>query len=50
MCIRDSLGAGGGERVVDIKMTAEENAMFQKSVEAVKGLVEACKAIDPSLK
>ncbi len=44
------LGAGGVERVVDIKMTAEENAMFQKSVEAVKGLVEACKAIDPSLK
>ena len=44
------LGAGGVERVVDIKMTAKENAMFQKSVEAVKGLVEACKAIDPSLK
>ncbi|MBP9951259.1 MAG: malate dehydrogenase [Cypionkella sp.] len=44
------LGAGGVERVVDIKMTADENAMFQKSVDAVKGLVDACKAIDPSLK
>ena len=44
------LGSGGVERVVDIKMTADENTMFQKSVDAVKGLVDACKAIDPSLK
>ncbi|HPD92699.1 MAG: malate dehydrogenase [Rhodobacter sp.] len=43
------IGAGGIERVVDIKMTADEQAMFDKSVTAVKGLVEACKAIDPSL-
>ncbi len=43
------LGAGGVERLVEIQMTAEENAMFQKSVDAVKGLVAACKAIDPSL-
>jgi malate dehydrogenase len=43
------IGAGGIERVVDIKMTADEQAMFDKSVEAVKGLVAACKAIDPSL-
>jgi malate dehydrogenase len=43
------IGAGGIERVVDIKMTADEQAMFDKSVDAVKGLVEACKAIDPSL-
>lgn len=43
------IGAGGVERLVEIQMTADENAMFQKSVEAVKGLVAACKTIDPSL-
>ena len=43
------LGAGGVERIVDIKMNPDEMAMFQKSVDAVKGLVAACKAIDPSL-
>ncbi len=43
------IGAGGIERVVDIQMTADEQAMFDKSVEAVKGLLAACKAIDPSL-
>jgi malate dehydrogenase len=43
------LGAGGVERVVDIKMNDAEMAMFQKSVDAVKGLVAACKGIDPTL-
>ena len=43
------LGAGGVERVVNIRMTADEQAMFDKSVDAVKGLLAACKAIDPSL-
>ena len=43
------LGAGGVERIVDIKMNADEQAMFDKSVDAVKGLVAACKTIDPSL-
>ncbi len=43
------IGAGGIEKVVDIKLNKDEGAMFQKSVEAVKGLLEACKAIDPSL-
>ncbi|MEO8241738.1 MAG: malate dehydrogenase [bacterium] len=43
------LGAGGVERVVDIKMNDDEMAMFQKSVDAVKGLVAACKTIDPTL-
>ena len=43
------LGAGGVERLVEIQMTEDETAMFQKSVEAVKGLVAACKAIDPTL-
>jgi malate dehydrogenase len=43
------IGAGGIEKIIDIKLNKDETAMFQKSVESVKGLVEACKAIDPSL-
>jgi malate dehydrogenase len=43
------LGAGGVERVVDIKLNADEQAMMDKSIDAVKGLVAACKGIDPSL-
>ncbi|MBI1417681.1 MAG: malate dehydrogenase [Limimaricola sp.] len=43
------IGAGGIERVVEIKMDKAEQAMFDKSVDAVKGLVAACKEIDPSL-
>ena len=43
------LGAGGVERVVDIKLSKDEQAMFDKSVEAVRGLVAACKGIDPTL-
>ena len=43
------IGAGGIERVVDIKLAKDEQEMFDKSVDAVKGLVEACKGIDPTL-
>jgi malate dehydrogenase len=43
------IGAGGVERVVNIKMTKDEQAMFDKSVAAVNGLVDACKAIDDTL-
>jgi len=43
------IGAGGIERVIDIKMSKDEQAMFDKSVDAVKGLVKACKEIDSSL-
>jgi malate dehydrogenase len=43
------LGKGGVERIVNITLSADEQVMFDKSVTAVKGLVEACKAIDPSL-
>ncbi|MDO5642447.1 MAG: malate dehydrogenase [Paracoccus sp. (in: a-proteobacteria)] len=43
------IGAGGVERIVDIKLDRDEQVMFDKSVDAVKGLVEACKQIDPSL-
>ncbi len=39
------IGAGGIERIVEVSFTAEEKAMFDKSVAAVKGLVEATKKI-----
>ncbi len=35
------LGTGGVERIVELKLTASEQAQFQKSVEAVKELVKA---------
>ncbi|WCR12136.1 malate dehydrogenase [Paracoccus stylophorae] len=43
------IGAGGIEKVIDIKLDKDEQAMMDKSIEAVKGLVEACKGIDNSL-
>ena len=43
------IGAKGVERVVDIEMDKTERAMFDKSVDAVKGLVEACIKIAPDL-
>jgi malate dehydrogenase len=43
------IGANGVERVVEVKLDATEKAMFDKSVDAVKGLVAACKGIDASL-
>ena len=43
------IGAGGVERIVEINLNAGEKRMLAKSVDAVKGLVAACKKIDPSL-
>ena len=43
------IGAGGIERIANIKLTKDEQAMFDKSVDAVKGLMAACVAIDGSL-
>ncbi|MCR8526075.1 hypothetical protein WB334_24625, partial [Escherichia coli] len=43
------IGAGGVEKVVEIELTAEAQANFTVSVDAVKELLVACKAIDPSL-
>jgi malate dehydrogenase len=35
------LGSGGVERIIELKLSPEEDAAFRKSVEAVKGLVAA---------
>ena len=43
------LGEGGVERIVELTLTAEERTMFEKSVESVKGLIEACKKLEPRL-
>jgi malate dehydrogenase len=43
------IGKNGVEKVVEIALTPEERAMFDHSVGAVRGLVEACKGIDPSV-
>ncbi|MGE0736161.1 MAG: malate dehydrogenase [Alphaproteobacteria bacterium] len=39
------IGAGGVERVVEISLTADEKAMFNKSVDSVKGLIELTKKL-----
>ncbi|HTO81114.1 MAG TPA: malate dehydrogenase [Methylomirabilota bacterium] len=39
------LGAGGVERVVEIDLDASERAMFDKSVSAVRGLIEAVRKL-----
>ena len=43
------IGAGGVERIIDISFDEAEKAMFEKSVDAVHTLMEACKAINPAL-
>ena len=43
------VGAGGIERIIEIDLDRSEQAMFDNSVEAVQGLIEACKSIQPAL-
>ena len=43
------IGAKGIERIVEIQLNGTERAMFEKSVDAVQSLVEACKKIAPHL-
>ena len=43
------IGAGGVERVIEIDLDKEEQKMFDKSVDSVKGLCEACAGIAPNL-
>jgi malate dehydrogenase len=43
------IGSKGVERVVEIDLNGTERGMFDKSVQAVEGLVEACKKIAPNL-
>ena len=43
------IGAGGVERIVELALTPEERAQFDKSVDSVKGLIEACRKLEPKL-
>jgi len=43
------VGANGVEKIVEIDLNAAERAMFQKSVDSVKGLIDACTKIAPQL-
>jgi malate dehydrogenase len=43
------IGAGGAERVVEISLNGTEQKAFDKSVQSVAGLIEACKKIAPKL-
>ena len=43
------IGAEGVERIVEIALDEAEKAMFAKSVASVRGLIDACKTINPAL-
>jgi malate dehydrogenase len=43
------IGAKGVERVVEIELNGSERSMFEKSVDSVRGLVDACMKIAPNL-
>ncbi len=43
------IGKGGIERIANIKLNDHEQTMFENSVNSVKVLINACKAIDDSL-
>jgi len=43
------IGEKGIERIVELELTAEERAALTKSADSVKGLIDACKNLDPRL-
>ena len=43
------IGAKGVEKIVEIDLNSAERQMFLKSVESVKGLIDACGKIAPHL-
>jgi malate dehydrogenase len=43
------IGENGVERIVEVSFSADEKAMFEKSVASVQGLVDACKQINSAL-
>ncbi|MEM8698191.1 MAG: malate dehydrogenase [Pseudomonadota bacterium] len=43
------IGAAGIEKIIEIELDKAERGMLDKSIDAVKGLVEACQAIDGDL-
>ena len=43
------IGASGVERIVELELDSTERTMFNKSVDAVRGLIEACRKLEPKL-
>lgn len=43
------IGAGGVERVISLTLLPDEQAMLTKSVDSVRGLIDACKKLEPKL-
>ena len=43
------IGDKGIERIVELELTGEEKAALTKSADAVKGLIDACKKLEPKL-
>jgi malate dehydrogenase len=43
------IGAGGVEKVISLNLLPDEQAMLTKSVDSVRGLIDACKKIEPKL-
>ena len=43
------IGSEGVEKVIEIKLSSQEKENFEKSIRAVKELLNAAKKIDPSL-
>jgi malate dehydrogenase len=43
------IGARGIEKIIELSLDEGEQAMFEKSVASVQGLIDACKKINPVL-
>jgi malate dehydrogenase len=43
------IGVGGAERIIEFPLDDAEKEMFAKSVASVRGLIDACKQIEPAL-
>jgi malate dehydrogenase len=43
------IGAGGVEKIVEVRLDGAEQAMMEKSIASVRGLVDACKTLQPQL-
>ena len=43
------IGANGAEKIIEIALNGAEQKAFDSSVDAVEGLIEACKKIAPKL-
>jgi len=43
------IGDKGAERIVELELTAEERTALVKSADSVRGLIDACKKLEPRL-